>query len=99
MQSASSTLIDITGIDRVELLHHLWKGQILAGFYDKAPQFVPGFDHDAALRAIAHGPIDYFCGRAIKTDLSKDVVCSRLYDRDAGAGTFAKIVAQMKNQK
>ena len=36
--------------------------------------------------------IDYFCGRAIKTDLSKDSVDPYLYDRDAGQGTFQKVV-------
>ncbi len=39
--------------------------------------------------------IDYFDGRAIKSDLSGDSAYHRMYDRDAGDGVFAKIVANM----
>ena len=44
--------------------------------------------------------LDYLAGRAIKTvfrDLTK--VETRSYDRDAGTGTFERIVADLRNTK
>jgi hypothetical protein len=42
--------------------------------------------------------MDYVCGRAIKTNISGRVCDPRAYDRDAGSGTFAKIVVALKNK-
>jgi len=58
---------------------------------------VSGFDKAAAEKAVT-GYIDYFCGKAIKTDLSEDKVDPYLYDRDAGAGAFARAVASVRSQ-
>lgn len=41
----------------------------------------PEFDEKQAERAVK-GYIDYFCGRAIKMDLSKDEIDPCCYDRD-----------------
>lgn len=88
--------INISGLDKVELLQRLHRGQIIAGFFAGNPSLAPAFDVDKAADAVT-SYIDYFCGRAIKTDLSKDSVDPRLYDRDAGAGKFAQIVKQMRD--
>lgn len=87
--------INIQGLDKVALLEKLWKNQITAGFYGATLLPSPAFDTKAAQKAVT-GYIDYFCGRAIKTDISKDSVDPWLYDRDAGAGTFARIVDGMR---
>lgn len=88
--------IDITGLNKVELLHELWNGQITASFFSFMPTMAPPFDDDNAQRAVQCGYIDYFCGRCIKTDLSKDLVSPRMYDRDAGDGAFMKAVQIVK---
>jgi len=77
--------------DKVALLRELHKGQVVAGFFLPAPQF----DEAEAKRAVT-SYIDYFQGRAIKTDLSKDMVCPRLYDRDAGQGAFMRALGRVK---
>jgi len=97
-QSASQT-IDISGLDKVELLERLWSRQIVASFFRMSGRPSPAFDRKRAADAVKADYIDYFCGRCIKTDLSKDVVDPRLYDRDAGAGAFAEIVAEMRAAK
>ncbi len=40
--------------------------------------------------------VDYVFGRPIKTDFTGDEVNERLYDRDAGAGAFARVVASLR---
>ena len=88
--------IDITGLNKVELLHELWCGQKLAGFFEQMSQCAPPFDELEANVAVRNGYIDYFCGRCIKTDLSKDIISPRLYDRDAGDNSFMRAVEKVK---
>ena len=85
--------IDITGIDKVELLHNLWQNMKPAAFFGGMDG--PAFDRELAKEAVKKY-IDYFCGRCIKSDLSKDSVDPWLYDRDAGAGSFERIVQKIK---
>ena len=87
--------IDITGIDKVALLAVLCKGQKPAGFFDANPWTVPGFDRANAAQVVTRY-IDYYCGKAIKADLSRDTVDPWLYDRDAGKGAFARAVASFR---
>jgi len=87
--------VDISGLDKGKLLYCLWKGQMVAGFFTASGISPPDFDKSTADKA-ALSYIDYFKGRAIKTDLSGDTVDPWLYDRDAGKGSFAKIVTAMR---
>ena len=92
-----STLIDISKLNKTELLKQLWMKQTVAGFF-RINNITPlSFDDEKAKTAITDY-IDYFSGRAIKTDLSKDTVDPYMFDRDAGRGTFAKIVEKMKKE-
>jgi hypothetical protein len=89
-------MVDISGVDKLQLLEALWSNQKTASFFTNPPQLAPGFDHSAATAAIARGYIDYFCGRAIKADLSGDYVIPYLYDRDAGPGALQRIVTRLR---
>lgn len=86
------TEYDISSVNKTALLYELWRRQSVAGFYKNAPWLEPSWDAGAASKAVT-GYIDYFQGRAIKLDLSKDKVDARLYDRDAGKGAFAEALA------
>jgi len=88
--------IDITGVNRVMLLHELWNLQIVASFFAHRPDMAPTFNDKEAIVAIQRGYIDYFCGRCIKSDLTKNFVSPRMYDRDAGDGAFLKAVQIVK---
>ena len=84
--------ISIKGLCKVELLKALWENRQPAAFFNSvAGVTAPSFDWKQAEKAVT-GQIDYFCGRGIKCDLSGDEVDPWLYDRDAGAGAFKKIV-------
>jgi hypothetical protein len=97
--SLSAKMIDIRGIDRDKLLYQLWLNQKPAAFFTViAP---PPYDADAAKRAVdRHGYIDYVCGRCIKTKIfGVDEVDPSLYDRDAGAGTFQRVVDKLRAEQ
>ena len=89
------TEIDIRNLDKVKLLFLLWRGSSPARFFDTAPIYPPSFNKEQAESAVK-SRIDYFCGRCIKLDLSKDFVDPWLYDRDAGVGAFERIVSTMR---
>lgn len=89
--------VDIQGVDKIALLRSLWTNQVTASFFGSGLLPAPAFSDEDATKALTRGYIDYFCGRAIKLDLTKDKVDPWAYDRDAGMGTLAKIVAGLRN--
>lgn len=93
----SSNYISIKGLDKVELLKRLWSQQIPGFLFALCGLPKPEFMMEQAKNAVQKH-IDYFCGCAIKTDLSRDEIDPYLYDRDAGQGTFAQIVENMRNE-
>lgn len=80
-----SDSVDISGLDKVELLKALWENQKVASFFSGMPQeVIPKWDYHGAREAIARGKIDYHQGRNIKMDLRGDSVAStKYYDEDA----------------
>jgi hypothetical protein len=98
-QSTNTQAIDITGLDKIELLERLWTKQIVAAFFRMSGVPSPKFDRGQAAKAVKENYIDYFCGRCIKASLNKDTVNPTWYDSDAGAGTFANIVSEMRANK
>jgi len=95
-KSVRMSEVDISGLDKVVLLKALWQEQKPAAFFTITRFQAPGFNDEEAAEAVKKY-IDYFRGRAIKSDLSGDSVNPFGYDRDAGSGSFAKIVANIKN--
>lgn len=94
-------IIDISDIDLVVLVQNLWKHQKLGAFFLNAPWMVPSEPCIGDIKAcLEAGYIDYIAGRCIQTnfsDLTK--VNTRSYDRDAGEGTFERIVADLRKNK
>ena len=91
--------VDIKGIDKVQLLEELWTAQKVASWFLFHPVQVPPFDRVKAKEAVAkQDDIDYFQGRAIKLNLTNDSIDPWVYDRDAGPGTFKKIVDQIRDR-
>lgn len=91
-----SVKVNISGVNKVELLRELWTHAKPVAALGNRPAAPAEFDAEEAKRAISAGMINVFCGRCIKTDLSRGTADPRLYDRDAGAGVFAKIVTMVK---
>ena len=98
MALRSANELDISDLDKVELLRQLWQNMQPASFFTMSGRTPPEFDRALAATAVVRY-IDYFQGRCIKTDLSYNVVDTRLYNRDAGEGKFEAIVAEMRQRQ
>lgn len=87
--------IDISDLDIKILLRMLWETTIIASFFRYSNIAPPPYtEPDKYYRYF-----DYHCGRPIKIDFSnmKNVIYKG-YDRDAGEGTFLKIVKVMRSK-
>lgn len=96
-----SSTVSIAGLDKTLLLQKMWNKMPPAAFYAMYPFSIPDFDisinthREEAERAVL-GYIDYFRGRCIKTDLSRDEITTHGFNRDAGENALEEIVASMK---
>ena len=92
----NNSLVDITDLDRDLLLQHLWENSSPAAFVGNASS--TSWDLQVAKKQLRHdGYADYVCGRCIKCNVYKDDhVDPWLYDRDAGADTFRRVVEEMR---
>lgn len=77
---ASDEFHSIKGMNKPVLLRALWDSATVARFYSGGSG--PLFDEENAEEAVWK-PIDYYSGRAIKMDLSRDEVHPWAYNRDA----------------
>lgn len=86
--------IDISDLDIKVLLKVLWKSTITASFF--VTNNLPPPEYVEPEKYLKY--FDYHCGKPIKTDFSdlRKVYCKG-YDRDAGDGTFLKIVKTLRN--
>lgn len=80
------TLVDISGIDKVELLCHLWDRGRSSYVYRKVP-----FTRESAENAVK-AYIDNFHGVDIKTDLTGDTANSLFYNRKHGMYNLFEVI-------
>ena len=92
-----SSSINIRELDRIELLKRMWTKTGSASFFMHNRLPSPAFPESGAEEAVS-GYIDYFGGKPIKTDLSKDSIDPWLYNRDAGQGALEEIVEVMRKK-
>jgi hypothetical protein len=84
--------INIKGINKHLLLKSMWENTKPAYFFVLNPDIPhPSWDNDTATIALKNGYIDYFQGRAIKTNLNKDSIDTFLYNQHAGDNTIGRI--------
>jgi len=105
MTEVTSKGINIEGLDKVKLLRSFWGNSRPAPLFSD-PRIagvisIPQFDEKKAADAIKGGMIDYFCGRAIKMNLSKSVLVKNPgQDYDSYAVMSAKeVIAFMHANK
>lgn len=95
--------INISGINKDELLYELWNNATIVGFYVVNPQInVPIWNLELAKKQVSRdGYADYILGRCIKTNIFKDDnVETYLYDiNNGGKGTFERIVNELRSKK
>ena len=90
--------VDISGIDKHQLLQALWTRSKPATFFGQSGRVPPDFNLTVAKSQLSNdGYADYICGRAIKTNIyQEDIVDPYLYDRDAGEGAFQEVVDSLR---
>lgn len=76
-------MVDIAGLNKVEVLKALWKNAQPAVFFRTSGVAIPTWDEEEAKKAVGDGCIDYFLGRGIKCNLTGDVFNAAAYDGDA----------------
>ena len=94
--------IDITGLDKAELLTALWYGArnliVIFSYATGRVEFLDMRQNAVEFLSRRNNYIDYYNGRSIKTDFSRDLVDPYFYDRESGQGEFARIVAILRNR-
>lgn len=87
----------IKDLDKVEVLRALWNNSEPAVFFKISGKQSPPFDETEAKKAV-NQYIDYFCGRVIKMDLSKNVISAvSTYESDTGK-KVAAIIDNLRNR-
>ncbi len=96
----ANTKVDITGLDKAELLIKLWMKSKNASFFRSTgtPLPQPPTIEDARAELERSLNVDYFKGRVIKTNFGSNQIDPFGYDRDNGTNCFAKIVEDMRSQ-
>lgn len=94
-------MVDISGLDRMELLKALWENSKPAMYFAATKQQPPSFDGEAARRCAGrNGFVDYASGRSIKVNVfGKDTVVSPDgYDQNNGEGSFRRVVDALRQR-
>jgi len=92
-------IIDITGLDKAEVLHALYHRSHVQGM--GILQQIPAYTVADARRDLDEQPgyyFDYLHGRVLKVDLRGDSFDSWLYDRDCGEGAAAEAIDKLRGK-
>jgi hypothetical protein len=89
--------VDISGLDKAEILCKLYKGSKRQGMglFDVAGLYELTMEEACELLS-EHTYFDYLHGRVLKIDLSTDLLDTSLYNRDIGINAAEKIIAEIK---
>jgi hypothetical protein len=91
--------IDITGLDKKEILKQLWLGSEPAIVFTMNNIEPPKYNEKEAELAIEKGYVDYLCGRAIKSEIGTNKLDSYIYDKYNGYGAMEEAVDIVRNKK
>lgn len=86
--------LSIRDLDKPTLLRALWESSKVAAFYGGGTG--PEYDMTTVQETLQNGSIDYYCGRAIKMDLRRDVVDPYLYDRSSPKRTAQSVIESVR---
>lgn len=96
----ASQNVDISGLDKAELLCRLWRGTktVGSGFFAQRNDLPPSVDEARSWINRTEGYVDYFCGKPIKCDLASEVTQLPKYGYDmyAGEGAMQGVVDKMR---
>jgi hypothetical protein len=99
----ASSVIDIKGIDKAELLSALYSRAQVLGMGRLQAQLGDLTPEEAAVLVTRHSSgggksiyFDYLHGRVMKVEIGGDTLDTRLYNRDNGDGAAEAIVAALR---
>lgn len=90
--------IDISGLDKAEILQTLYNHAIPLGlgFLQSTPEEMT---IEVARELVAENTyFDYVFGRPLKVNLKRDVMRTDLYDRDQGSGSAKRLITELRNK-
>lgn len=90
-------MVNIKGLDKAELLLELWLNSHSQGMSALFGLASPKLE-DCRKALEESTDIDYFFGRVIKVNFSKDEVEEWLFDRDNGDGAFQRAVDNLRER-
>ena len=91
-------IIDISGLDKADLLIALYNGSKQQGMgFLHEPTPLTKYEANDLLRQTSY--FDYLRGRVMKVDLAGDTLDPWGYDRDLGEGAAARIVDNVRANK
>ena len=94
-----SDYVDITGIDKAELLSALFNGSKQQGIGFLSARGRSNVSRDDSVSIIAARTdlyFDYLYGRVLKVDLNENPMWTGLYNRDNGDQAAEKIIERLK---
>lgn len=91
--------IDIKGLDKAEVLAVLYNNAISQGlgFLHYDPKDMTVEEARKILETKTY--FDYYKGRVMKVDLSKDTFDPYLYNRDNGSGLAEKLIEELRSKQ
>lgn len=93
------SVIDISGLDKAEVLLALYNGSHCQGLgFLAATNTYTLEDAKRDLEESFDGYFDYLRGRVLKVDLSGDSFDSWLYDRDCGEGAAEAAINELRRK-
>ena len=87
--------VNITGIDKLYLLRQLWENSS-SSEWTETFHYRPFIVKEAEKKLAKNDFIDDFCGRPIKSNLSTNLVSSKLYDK-VSSKAFEEIVKEIRS--
>jgi len=89
--------MNITGLDKAEILRDLYNGSKLQGLgFLQAAADMDIEDARKELKANPSGYFDYLHGRVMKINLRSDTLETHLYNRDNGENAAEEIIAKIE---
>lgn len=93
-------MIDITGLDKAEVLAALWQSSKTQGMSFLGRTKSNFVDVEEARRLLeVQQSFDYLYGHVMKVDLSGDSFDPYLYDRDVGVGAAQDVIDRLRKSK
>ena len=94
-------MIDIKGLDKAEVLRHLYNAALPSGLstFAGTPEVLSPLEAEQYVKIAASGYFSFIHGRGLHVDIGKDKLDTRAYDAANGEGAAAAALAPLTAEK